>query len=267
MSGPQLIPLFAALALLSACASDDAAPQDGSTTASTDPTTTDAPGPTTASGSTSGSTSTSPGSSTTDADPSSSSTAADTLTSSTTDAAESSSSSSGGDELFPDGLECTSVSLCSTYDADPSAPPFPDRPGGVLEDGLYRAVQGTSEPFGLAIAGDRYALIFENLNTSYGELSVSGTVMTQTQTNACSSNGVFDVEPPQTFDFAFWTDGTELFTYSGCDSLNPDVCGSGTRYVRVNALCEDLDSLGCDGDCECHAFADEIPAMVDGCAF
>jgi hypothetical protein len=180
---------------------------------------------------------------------------------------ESSSEASTGGDLFPDGLECMSVSLCSTYDADPSAPPFPDAPGGVLEDGLYRAVQGSSEPFGLAIAGDRYALIFEGLTTAFGDLTVEGVVMTQTQTAACSSNGLVELEP-QPFDYVIWTDGNELFTYSGCDSLNPDACGSGTRYVRVDSLCEDLGSLSCEGGgCECHTFTDEMPEDPGGCAF
>lgn len=185
----------------------------------------------------------------------------------TADSSESSSEASTGDGLFPDGLECTSISLCSTYDADPSAPAFPDTPGGVLEDGLYRAVQGTSEPFGLAIAGDRYALIFEGLSTAFGDLEFDGVVMTQTQTTACSDNGVVELDPEQ-FDYVIWTDGTELFTYSGCDALDPKVCGSGTRYVRVDSLCEDLGSLSCErGGCECHTFTDEIPEDPGGCAF
>lgn len=190
------------------------------------------------------------------------------LTSETTDASTGTiADTSTGGGFFPDGLECTSISLCSTYDADPSAPPFPKAPGGTLEDGIYRAQQGSSEPFGLVIAGDRYALIFEGLTASYGDLSVSGVTMTQTQTAACSSNGVVEIEP-QSFDFAFWTDGDELFTYSGCDSLNPDVCGSGTRYVRVESLCDDLESLSCEaGGCECHAFIDEIPEQPGGCNF
>jgi hypothetical protein len=202
------------------------------------------------------------------------STGEQTTTSTSTEAStgEESGTSTGGStgtvgEFFPDGLECTSISLCSTYDADPSAPPFPVAPGGILQDGLYRAVQGSSEPYGLAIAGDRYALIFEGLTTSFGELSIVGSTMTQTQTSVCSSNGVVSI-PPQEFEFAFWTDGVELFTYSGCDSLNPDVCGSGTRLVRVDSLCEDLGSLGCSGaDCECHTFTDDIPAVPSDCAF
>lgn len=179
----------------------------------------------------------------------------------------SSSETSAGTGFFPDVLECNSISLCSTYDADQSAPTFPKGAGGALEDGLYRAVQGTSEPFGLAISGDRYALIFEGLTASFGDLSINGETMTQVQTAVCSSNGVVELDP-QSFDFVFWTQGDELFTYSGCPSLDPDVCGSGTRYVRVNSLCEDLGSLGCEGnDCECHTFADDIPKMPKGCGF
>lgn len=259
------IALSAFLLLLGGCSDDATA--DADTGAGTSGTGVASTGPSATSSDVTSSTSGTADTGTTVVDTTGSSTETGSSEESTADTSESSSEGSTGGGFFPDGLECTSISLCSTYDADPSAPPFPDAPGGVLEDGLYRAVQGSSEPFGLAIAGDRYALIFEGLTTAFGDLEFDGVVMTQTQTAACSDNGVFELEP-QAFDYVVWTNGTELFTYSGCDSLNPEVCGSGTRYVRVDSLCDDLGSLSCEGGaCECHTFTDEIPEDPGGCAF
>ncbi|MFK7991578.1 MAG: hypothetical protein AB8I08_36515 [Sandaracinaceae bacterium] len=173
-------------------------------------------------------------------------------------------------DLFPDGLSCTTLSLCSTYDADPSRVEPPDGTGGTLRDGLYRAVQGSSVPLGLAIWDGNYAFIFENLSVSFGEASVDGATLTLRQTTACA----FGVETAVDFgtgdEFLYFADGDELYTYSGCDSLDPSQCGSGTRYERVGSLCDGLDRLSCeDGGCNCATFDDVIPERPAGgtCAF
>lgn len=170
----------------------------------------------------------------------------------------------GMPDLFPDGLSCATLSLCSTYNADPSRVEPPEGTGGTLRDGLYRAVQGSSVPLGLAISDGNYAFIFENLSVSYGDASVSGSTLTLQQTTACGPGVEVPIDGTAD-EFLYFADGDTLYTYSGCPSLDPNQCGSGTRYERVGSLCEDLDALTCeDGDCNCVTFDDVIPERPAG---
>jgi hypothetical protein len=171
-------------------------------------------------------------------------------------------------DLFPNGLSCETYSLCTTYKADPSRVPFPDAPGGTLEDGLYRAVQGTSIPYGLAIHDGKYSLVFENLSVAHGDIEVlePGKVK-WTHTTSCAP-AIFNDNPALTMSYEsyYFADGDTLYTYSGCDSLDPENCGSPTKLVRVSSLCDDLDALSCDGgECNCATFDDgEIPERPAG---
>lgn len=174
------------------------------------------------------------------------------------------SADAGIPDLFPEGLSCASLSLCSTYSADLARVEPPSGTGGTLRDGLYRAVQGSSLPLGLALWEGQYALIFENLSVAYGTASVAGATLTLQQTRACA----FGVDSPidgTADEFLYFADGDTLYTYSGCPSLDPSQCGSGTRYERVGSLCERLETLGCeDGGCNCATFEDVIPERPAG---
>lgn len=177
----------------------------------------------------------------------------------------------GAGDLFPNGLLCPTLSLCSTFEADPSRVPFPETTGGTLRDGLYRAVQGTNIPYGLAISGGNYALIFENLSVSYGDIKVEGDTFITSRHTVCApdieNNDASLLLEDTTF---FATDGIELITYSGCDSADPNQCSSPTRLVRVNSLCDGLDQLSCpSGDCQCETFTEGVipPRPENGCIF
>ncbi len=175
-----------------------------------------------------------------------------------------------GPNPFPNGLTCTTVSLCSTYSADPSRVPFPEKTGGTLVDGMYRAVQGSSVPYGLAISGNKFATVFENMTVSHGDFSIVGDTMLMKAHTFCGP-GTENDDPALGFEFvsSFATDGNELITYSGCDSLNPENCASPTRLIRVKTLCDDLDALSCEsGDCDCAVFDNTIPPRPEmGCKF
>ena len=179
----------------------------------------------------------------------------------------------GPTELFPNGLECPTVSMCSNFRADPSRVEFPGDTieGGTLLDGMYRPVQGTSLAYVLVFAKGKWARVMPNLTVQYGDFELlENNQYRLIRHTTCANEHLNDEAFLLETDYYYQTDGNELLVFGGCGSASPSSCNSPVRLQRVDSLCEDLDNLVCeDGDCKCVPFSDSIPVYPedDSCAF
>jgi hypothetical protein len=170
-------------------------------------------------------------------------------------------------DLFPNGLQCPTVSMCSTFEADPSRVPFPEGEisDGPLLEGMYRPVQGTSLAYLLTFSNGKWSRAMPNLTVQHGDYTITGpnqysTVRHTTCANGAINEDAFILEE----DYFFQLEGNELLVFGGCGSADLSQCNSPVRLIKVNSPCDNMDVQVCeDGDCKCVDFRDEIPARPD----
>ena len=167
------------------------------------------------------------------------------------------------EELFGQELTCSSVSYCTNYRGNLDVVEMPAELGGIVRDGLYRAVKGANPPFGYAFYKGKYSLIRENVAVSHGSVEFENGIMERNPTVACTFEGEVEFSEQQQNTAKSFTEyavqGDTLFTRSVCGSPDPSQCSFPTMLVKVANMCENIETSECaDERCACETFTDGV---------
>lgn len=167
------------------------------------------------------------------------------------------------------GLQCESMSLCSTFVPSSEAIELPTNSEGTISDGTYQVIKGGSLFYGLVIMDGRFSYLWNDLTVSHGEITLAGDSVTLTTTTTCNRN---DPSPPSELEldtiYTFATIGDDLYLRGQCGP--PNGCPGATHFKKVASLCSDLSSYDCpDGRCNCEVFTSpSVPREIsraNGC--
>ena len=174
-------------------------------------------------------------------------------------------------ELSAD-LTCDSLSFCTNYKINFENVEMPSRLGGVIEDGVYRVIEGTNVFYGLIIQESRFSYLWPDLTVTHGDIETQGDEILLSSHTFCGRNDSSDPFPglEETTRHTYAVDGRDLFLRGPCGP--PNGCPGATVFRKVDSLCENLSGYDCpDGGCACSQFVEEpVPESLSldtGCSF
>ena len=171
--------------------------------------------------------------------------------------------------IVPAILNCESVLMCDSYRLPSETVTMPSQQGGFIEDGIYKAVAGVTQPLAFIFQNGRYSSLSWNLVVGNGNFETNGDFLTTNLETACSpssdpgGNSNFDPIPT---NYRYSILGDDLYLQAEC--FGPR-CDPVIQFRQVTSLCspETLRSEECNiSSCSCHQLVGQqgIPNRADG---
>lgn len=157
--------------------------------------------------------------------------------------------------VLPETLSCESVIMCDSHRLVKEEVTMPSENGGVIKEGIYKAVGGVTLPYAVVFKNGRYSNLSWNLLVGHGTYSTEGDFLTTNLEIACSPNSEPGGNPlavPVPTKYRYTARGDELFLLAECKGAR---CDPTIRLMHVDSLCSEdvLSSEECTLEsCSCH---------------
>ena len=170
--------------------------------------------------------------------------------------------------VVPTVLNCESVLMCDSHRLPRETVEIPSQQGGNIEDGIYKAVAGVTQPTAFIFQNGRYSSLSWNLLVGNGTFETNGDFLTTNLETACSPNsepGGNTLASPIPTNYRYSSIGGDLYVQAEC--FGPR-CDPVIQFERVTSLCSEatLRSEECTlSSCSCHQLVGQaIPERATG---